>query len=99
MFLVLTTTVAFADPCKVGDRIIVRPGHLVFNDRHKQEELAWTGKTTASDIQAAIEEGDAVMVKRPVGATVIDEVGQEMQIQQEGGMTWWTTKMAIKLAR
>jgi hypothetical protein len=89
---------AFAEPCKVGDRVVVQIGYLVFEDRHKQEEMAATHAGKA-EIKAAIEDGDCVMLKHPVEATVVDEVGQEIQIEQDAGMRWWTTKSAVRVAR
>src|SRR5215475_7295833 len=73
---------ALADPCKVGDRIIVQPGYLLFVDRHKQEDMAGA---KAPQIKVAIEDGDCIMVKQPAEATAIDEVGQEIEIEQDGG--------------
>jgi hypothetical protein len=89
---------AYAGPCKVGDRVRVGVGYLVFNDRHKQEQMA-EAHAGPDAIKQAIEDGECVMLKHPIEATIVDEVGQEIKIEQDGGAQWWTTKMAVTVIK
>jgi hypothetical protein len=93
-FILVTAFTLKADNVSIGDQVIVQTGYLLFEDRHKQEDMAGS---SAAQIEAAIKNGDCdcIMVSHPVLATIIREVGSQIEIEQDGGMTWWTTKTAV----